>query len=71
MPRHTSSVVAKRVIASHKALTEAIAARDAAGACALIRRRLETIRAYKAGQASRKISVKSGLKRNKTAKTAA
>ncbi len=45
--RHTSNAVAKRVIASHKALTDAIVARDATRACALIRRRLETIRLTK------------------------
>lgn len=44
---HTSNAVAKRVIASHKAVIESIEAGDAARACALMRRRLDTIRATK------------------------
>jgi DNA-binding FadR family transcriptional regulator len=43
--RYTTNPVAKRVISSHKALIDALAARDATRACALIRRRLEIIRA--------------------------
>ena len=45
--RHTSNAVAKRVIASHRAVIESIEAGDAERACALMRRRLETIRATK------------------------
>jgi GntR family transcriptional regulator, transcriptional repressor for pyruvate dehydrogenase complex len=45
--RHTSNAVAKRVIASHKAVIDSIASHDADRACTLIRRRLETIRATK------------------------
>ena len=45
--RHTSNAVAKRVIASHKAVIESIAAGDAERACSLMRRRLQTIRATK------------------------
>ena len=44
--RRTSSTIAKRVIAADKAVLDAVAARDPARACALIRRRLETIRAH-------------------------
>jgi len=44
--RRTSNAVAKRVIAADKAVLEAVAAGDAARACTLIRRRLETIRAH-------------------------
>jgi DNA-binding FadR family transcriptional regulator len=44
---HTSNVVAKRVIASHKAVIASIAAHDVDRARTLIRRRLETIRATK------------------------
>ena len=45
--RHTSNAIAKRVIASHKAVIESIEAGDAERACALMRRRLQTIRATK------------------------
>jgi DNA-binding FadR family transcriptional regulator len=43
--RRTTDEVAKRVVASHKAVLDAIAARDAGRACALMRRRLQVIRA--------------------------
>ena len=45
--RRTSNTIAKRVIASHKAVIDSIEAGDAERACALMRRRLETIRATK------------------------
>jgi GntR family transcriptional regulator, transcriptional repressor for pyruvate dehydrogenase complex len=43
--RRTTDTIAKRVIASHKAVLEAITAHDAERACTLMRRRLQTIRA--------------------------
>ena len=43
--RRTTDDVAKRVIASHKAVLDAVAGRDAERACALMRRRLQVIRA--------------------------
>jgi GntR family transcriptional regulator, transcriptional repressor for pyruvate dehydrogenase complex len=43
--RRTSPAVAKRVIASQKAILDAVAAGDAARASALMRKRLESIRA--------------------------
>jgi DNA-binding FadR family transcriptional regulator len=43
--RRTTDEIAKRVIASHKAVLDSIAARDAERACALMRRRLQVIRA--------------------------
>jgi GntR family transcriptional repressor for pyruvate dehydrogenase complex len=43
--RRTTDVVAKRVAASHKAVLDAVVARDAERACALLRRRLQIIRA--------------------------
>ena len=45
--RHTSDAIARRVIASHKAVIESIAAGDSERACLLVRRRLQTIRATK------------------------
>lgn len=45
--QHTSNAVAKRVIASHKAVIESIESGDTERVCALMRRRLETIRATK------------------------
>jgi GntR family transcriptional regulator, transcriptional repressor for pyruvate dehydrogenase complex len=44
--RRTSNAVARRVITADKAVLDAVAAGDAERACALIRRRLETIRAH-------------------------
>jgi GntR family transcriptional repressor for pyruvate dehydrogenase complex len=43
--RGTRDATAKRVVASHKAVLEAVAAGDAERGCALLRRRLEAIRA--------------------------
>jgi DNA-binding FadR family transcriptional regulator len=43
--RATSNPVAKRVIASHKAVLESIAAGDAERACLMMRKRLEAVRA--------------------------
>lgn len=43
--RRTTDVIARRVVASHKAVLDAVAARDATRACALMRRRLQVIRA--------------------------
>jgi len=43
--RRTTDEVAKRVIASHKAVLDAVGARDAERACALMRRRLQAVRA--------------------------
>jgi GntR family transcriptional repressor for pyruvate dehydrogenase complex len=45
--RHTSNTVARRVIASHRAVIESIAAGDGVRAASLMRRRLQTIRATK------------------------
>lgn len=45
--RHTGNAVARRVIASHRAMIESIATGDAERACSLTRRRLQTIRATK------------------------
>src|SRR5262245_7894798 len=44
--RRTNNTIAKRVIAADKAVLDAVIARDAERACALIRRRLQTIRAH-------------------------
>jgi GntR family transcriptional repressor for pyruvate dehydrogenase complex len=44
--RRTSDAVAKRVVTSHKAILESVAAGDAERACTLMRRRLEVIRAH-------------------------
>ncbi|MGZ3409808.1 MAG: FadR/GntR family transcriptional regulator [Xanthobacteraceae bacterium] len=44
---HTSNAIAKRVIASHKAVIDSIQASDTERACSLMRRRLQTIRATK------------------------
>lgn len=44
--RRTSDLTAKRVVASHKSLLDCIASGNAERACALMRRRLETIRAH-------------------------
>jgi GntR family transcriptional repressor for pyruvate dehydrogenase complex len=43
--RRTSNAVASRVVASHKAVLDAITTRDAARACSLMRKRLEFVRA--------------------------
>jgi len=44
--RRTSDTIAKRVVASHKTVLDCVANGDAERACALVRRRLETIRAH-------------------------
>ena len=44
--RRTSDFIAKRVVASHKSVLDCIASGNAEGACALMRRRLETVRAH-------------------------
>jgi DNA-binding FadR family transcriptional regulator len=44
--RRTTDAIAKRVVASHKAVLDSIAAGDAERACALMRRRLEVVRAH-------------------------
>jgi GntR family transcriptional regulator, transcriptional repressor for pyruvate dehydrogenase complex len=44
--RRTSNAIAKRVIAADKAVLECVAAGNAEGACTLMRRRLQTIRAH-------------------------
>jgi len=44
--RRTTDTVAKRVVASHKSVLDAIAARDAERACSVMRRRLQVIRAH-------------------------
>ena len=44
--RRTSNAVAKRVIASHAAVLDAVAAGDAQTACTLMRKRLQVIRAH-------------------------
>jgi DNA-binding FadR family transcriptional regulator len=43
--RRTTDETAKRVVASHRAVLDAVVARDAERACALMRRRLQVIRA--------------------------
>ena len=43
--RRTTDTIARRVVASHKAVLEAIMAHDAERACALMRQRLQAIRA--------------------------
>ena len=40
--RHTTNAVARRVVASHKAVLDSVAAGDAERACALMRRRLRS-----------------------------
>jgi GntR family transcriptional regulator, transcriptional repressor for pyruvate dehydrogenase complex len=44
--RRTTDAIAKRVVASHKAVLDSIAAGDAERACALMRQRLQVIRAH-------------------------
>jgi DNA-binding GntR family transcriptional regulator len=44
--RRTTDAIAKRVVASHKAVLDNIAAGDAERACALMRQRLQVIRAH-------------------------
>jgi GntR family transcriptional repressor for pyruvate dehydrogenase complex len=44
--RRTTDAIAKRVVASHKAVLDSIAIGDAERACALMRRRLQVIRAH-------------------------
>jgi DNA-binding FadR family transcriptional regulator len=44
--RRTTDAIAKRVVASHSAVLDSIAAGDAERACALMRRRLQVIRAH-------------------------
>lgn len=44
--RRTSDAIAKRVVASHKSVLDAIKAGDAERACMLMRRRLQAVRAH-------------------------
>jgi GntR family transcriptional repressor for pyruvate dehydrogenase complex len=44
--RRTTNVVARRVVASHKAVLDSVEVGDAERACSLMRRRLQTIRAH-------------------------
>ena len=44
--RRTTDAIARRVVASHKAVLDSIAAGDAERACALMRQRLQVIRAH-------------------------
>ena len=45
--QHTSDAIARRVIASHKAVIDSLASGDSERACSLVRQRLQTIRATK------------------------
>jgi GntR family transcriptional regulator, transcriptional repressor for pyruvate dehydrogenase complex len=44
--RRTTDAVARRVLASHKSVLDALVARDIERACGLMRRRLQVIRAH-------------------------